>query len=430
MVKLSFKEIADLFDKAKNGDDEAFKNLYMSTSRAQYFIAYNYLENDALAQEAIQNMYVAFFNNMHKIERMAVVEWMNTTTINECNRLIRQEKLDRKVDIDEYEDKIVDTESDTEALYNLKDDNELLNKSLNKLEPDIKKIIIYRYVNNLTVKEISKQVGLSTATINRYIKTGIMELKKYFEKTKGRVQMVFFGISGSYKLFDEVMSAQLNSVTEESILKNIVGNTSLEISSTSVVGASIFVKSRNKKIAKSATKVTCGAGVVATIVIVITPAYSINIIDDDYVLKQRIQVVSKINNKINNFEVYKNNSLIAIGDKNNNYIVDIKENGVYQLNVTDANGKVHKEEINIANIDYEPPTIDIKNSGNHFEVLINENGCGINYDSIEVTDGNNNKIPFLVDNNLVTFVTNIKQIAFRVSDNLNNTRETTIYINK
>lgn len=134
MKKYSYKEIESLFNKIKEGDNHAFEELFMATSKAQFYIANNYINNSTLAQEAVQNMYVSFYNHLDLIQGMSVIKWMNVTTINECKNLIKKEKLDRKVDIEDYEDKIIDTNADPEALYKCRDKNEELNYALNKID--------------------------------------------------------------------------------------------------------------------------------------------------------------------------------------------------------------------------------------------------------------------------------------------------------
>lgn len=431
MEKLAYTEIAELFEKAKY-NDEAFKELYVATSNAQYFIAFNYVENSELAKEAIQNMYITFYNHMNSIDSMAVVKWMNSTTINECRRLIRQEKYDRRVDIEGNEDIIIDINSDPANIYKRKSIEESLNKSLNKLDYDVKQVIIYRYVNNFTVKEISKSLDLSTATVNRYIKKGVTKLKKYLNESDNRLQMMFIGVPGFSKIFERAMNNQFNSVQQEDILKYIIDCTPLKVSASISAGVNTFSfgKRITKKLSDNILKITSGSIVTITVVAVVTaPSYSVNIINADYVLKQKIQVVPKGNNTLEYFDVYKDNEYISTGNKENNYIVVINNNGLYQLNIVENDGKKHTKNIYISNIDFEPPMIDVKSNDDSYEITVSDNGSGIEYDSINIVDTNNCIIPYTVNKNVISFISNEKIIIFSIKDFLGNTRTTTIYIN-
>lgn len=182
MEKLSYIQLQKLFVEAKNGNEDSFKEIYDATYRAQYFIAYNYLNDQFLAQEAVQNMYISFYNHLDKITNgMAIIHWMNTTTINECRSLIRKEKLNSKTDIEDFKDKIVDDNLNPEEAFFAKEDKETVNKALNSLESKYKKLLIYRYIENLKIREISELTKIPSSTIARNIKEASDKLKKAIE---------------------------------------------------------------------------------------------------------------------------------------------------------------------------------------------------------------------------------------------------------
>ena len=58
------------------------------------------------------------------------------------------------------------------------------------MEPELKEILIFRYVDKLKVKDIAKLSNLSTATVNRYIKTGTMKLRNYLKNISNNIYSV------------------------------------------------------------------------------------------------------------------------------------------------------------------------------------------------------------------------------------------------
>lgn len=152
-------------------------------------------------------------------------------------------------------------------------------------------------------------------------------------------------------------------------------------------------------------------------------------IDADYVLKQKIQVVPKDDTQIDNFEVYDNGYLVATGNENNDFIVEISKNGTYKIHITEENGKTHDKNINISNVDYDPLVIDIKINGNNYTVLINDFGCGIDYDSITIVNNNDKIIPYSIEDNTLSFATDSQEYIITDSDILGNSRSTTVYNN-
>lgn len=429
MDKLSYKELKHIFNKAKNGDEESFRVIYESTFRSQYFIAYNYLNNHDLAQEAVQNMYITFYTHLKDIKNdMAIIQWMNTSTINECKVLIRKEKLNKKVDINNYEDTLIDTKSTPEESYRCNEEKDILNKALDKLEPELKDIIIYRYVDNLKVKEIAKLTNLSTATVNRYIKAGTMKLRKHIANIGNRI----YGIVLSpfmFKLFNDAMKEYVNN---EQILDSYVefakNVAKVGTAATTTAAATKITIAAAKKGTATGTKIAAGSlGTVATIAVIvavaISPNYTISTIDKPYVLSQTISLSSNNINHISSISCYHNDELIGKLNEENGYSIDIHNNGIYTIIIEDTIGKKHEENITIDNIDYECPTIDVVKKNDIYEATIYDNKSGIDYSKIEIINQDGQKIEYNINNNVITFTSSNPTTELSVYDNLGNKRK-------
>ena len=432
MNKLSYKELQNLFISAKNGNEDSFRSIYESTYRSQYFIAYNYINDQFLAQEAVQNMYISFYNHLNDIKNdMAIVQWMNTTTINECKVLIRKEDLNNKVDIDNYEDKIIDTNLSPEESYKCNDEKDTLNKALDKLEPELKEIVIYRYVDNLKVKEISKLTNLSTATVNRYIKTATMKLKKHIENINNKVYGLVFS-PYIFKLFNDTMNKQ---ISDKQILDSYtkfagkVAKTGATIAAGTVGGK--VAAGAAKKGASTGVKITAGGGAVvattaAVVAIAITPNYTISMIDADYVLSQIISVSSNNIDQISNIYCYQDDNLIGELNSNNDYSIEIEQNGQYTIVIKDIVGKTQKEDIEITNIDYECPNVDIVKKDDVFEATISDYKSGIDYSRIQIINQDEQNVEYELNGNVLTFTNTNPVTELTIYDNLGNNKKITL----
>lgn len=420
-----------MFHKVKNGDDESFKAIYESTYRSQYFIALNYLNDSYYAQEAVQNMYITFYKHINDIKNdMAIIQWMNTTTINECRTIIRKEKLNNRVDIQDFEDSITDESHNPEETYRNKQEAEILNKALNKLEPDIKELIIYRFVDNLKIREISKITKLSNSTINRYIKKGTDKLKKYIKN----INKDIYGIAITpfvIKLINDVMKQISNKEIFDSytkFAKNVAkAGTALIAGST---GSKIAMAGA-KKGATSATKVAIGAGTTvaataAVVAAVASPNYSIAPINPNYVLNQAITIVSDNKELINNIYCYKDDDLIGTLNENNEYSINITQNGKYRIVVEDIVGKTQEEEIEIDNIDIDCPTIEIVKNDDSFVATINDSKSGIDYSRITITNQDGQKVDYTVEGNSIIFTNVNPTTTLTVYDKLGNNKKLTL----
>lgn len=410
MKKLSYKELQDLFEKVKQGDNQAFKELYECTFRSQYFIAYNYINDQYIAEEAVQNMYISFYNHLNTITNsMAIIKWMNTTTINECKKLIKTEKLDRKVDIENYEDKLVDTNPNPEESYKREEEKDNLNKALDKMEPELKEVLIYRYVDRLKINEIAKLSNLSTATVNRYIKTGTMKLKNYLKNIGNNLYSIALS-PFIFRIFANYMDAQIS----DQHIADIFDKTFKVISSGAAgaavgsVGAKVASKAAKKSASTVAKTVGSGAAAVGTtaavVVAAVNPSFQVYMINSDgYLLNQRLLVSSDNYNQINSITCYKDSSIIGELNAENEYTIEIYDNGTYTIAVEDTVGIVHRKEVTITNIDYSCPNIDVTKNDNTYTATITDAGSGVNYDSLQIVNGNNDTVDYVISDNMVIF---------------------------
>ena len=58
MPSLNYQYIARLVDKAKSGNSDAFAELYAATYQKEYSYAYHFLQDEYLAQDALQETYI------------------------------------------------------------------------------------------------------------------------------------------------------------------------------------------------------------------------------------------------------------------------------------------------------------------------------------------------------------------------------------
>lgn len=426
MEKLSYDELKVLFNKAKNGDENSFKAIYEATYRAQFYIAFDYINNETLAQEAVQNMYIAFYKHLKDIKNdVSIVKWMNVATINECKHLIRKEKLNSKVNLDNYKEVFVDTTSNPENLYKQKDEKDTLTKALDKLDPELKELVVYRFVDNLKIKEIAEITKLSTATVNRYIAKATSSLKKHIEN----INKNFYGFVFTpllFKMFEETMKKQ---VSDEQILKAY----SKLIEIIAKAGAAFVTGTTGSKIASAAAKkttsmaakVAIGAGttVATTAVVVaatISPNFKINLIDDDYVLNQVIAVTSDNVDQISNIYCYQGDNLIGNINKENDYSLVIEENGKYTIVVEDVVGKTQKEDIEINNIDFEPPSVNIEKENDTFVATVNDTQSGVDFSKISIVNQDGQKVDYTVEGNKIIFTNSNPSVTLIIPDKLGN----------
>lgn len=88
MANLDMQYIADLVQHAQQGEANAFAELFAATYQKQFAFARSYLQDDVLAQEALQTTYIRALKNLSKLREPAlVVAWLNRITLQSCFQL-------------------------------------------------------------------------------------------------------------------------------------------------------------------------------------------------------------------------------------------------------------------------------------------------------------------------------------------------------
>ena len=106
MSALDYNYVADLVSRSQTGDSDAFAELYAATYQRQYHFAFCYLNDEYLAQDALQETYILALKNIMKLKDPSlVIAWLNQINFRVCYNL--QKKQHRyNLEMDDYNDQI------------------------------------------------------------------------------------------------------------------------------------------------------------------------------------------------------------------------------------------------------------------------------------------------------------------------------------
>jgi RNA polymerase sigma-70 factor (ECF subfamily) len=165
----------DLIRRVRGGDKEAFYDLVRPHQRAVFFAARSVLENDADAEEAVQEAVLKAFTHIKDFRGESKFStWVVQIAINEARMKLRKEHRQLYESLDEP---TVDDDGDywprdfadwkeipIEALQ-LKELREALNKALASLEPKYREVLTLRDIQHLSVAETAQALGLSEVNV-------------------------------------------------------------------------------------------------------------------------------------------------------------------------------------------------------------------------------------------------------------------------
>lgn len=163
-------DIESLVKKSKKGDKDALLKLIMDKKQDYYKIAYVYMKNSEDAMDAMEDMIVVLYQNIHKLKKEnAFYSWSKKILVNCCKNLLRKNK------------KVVLLENAKEEAYeedfHNKETGIILEEHLSKLNEKHREVIKLRYYLDMDYKTISEVLKLPMGTVKSRISNGLKKLK-------------------------------------------------------------------------------------------------------------------------------------------------------------------------------------------------------------------------------------------------------------
>lgn len=172
MPEPNHQYLAGLVTRFKEHDADAFAELYALTYNKVYNYARHYLKDDYLAQDAMQEVYIAAFRNIDKLSDPTLfIAWLNRISFHVCYDLRQKQIGHQEVSDPELLELVRDEHphSDPEALALHASEIRELHKAMEELPFQERAVLSMRYYNDMKLEEIAGTMELSRSTIKRYI---------------------------------------------------------------------------------------------------------------------------------------------------------------------------------------------------------------------------------------------------------------------
>jgi RNA polymerase sigma factor (sigma-70 family) len=160
-----------LIKRAKKGDKDALIELVMNKRDEYYKLAYVYMKNKEDSLDALQDMIVILYENIHKLRKAeSFYSWSKTILVNCCKKMLKEnsnilsiENVDIQEPYEGYEDKEASIVLDT---------------YLSKLNPIHAEAIWLKYLLDLDYETISDILEIPIGTVKSRISNGMKILKE------------------------------------------------------------------------------------------------------------------------------------------------------------------------------------------------------------------------------------------------------------
>jgi RNA polymerase sigma-70 factor, ECF subfamily len=178
----SSRELAHLSDEAllslvASSDENALAELYDRFGRIAYGLALRILRDEALAQDAVQDAFLAIWRSADRFlaERAKASTWILTLVHRRAVDLVRHEDRRRADPLESAPEPTAQTTVEDEATLGFQ--RRVVQEALRRLPPEQREALELGYYGGLTQSELAEHLGQPLGTIKSRMFTGLSRLR-------------------------------------------------------------------------------------------------------------------------------------------------------------------------------------------------------------------------------------------------------------
>ncbi len=155
----------------RTNDSNLFSQLYDRYVGVVYNKCLGFSKSKEEAQDLTHDIFLKLFIKLRTFKgKSKFSTWLYSFTYNHCVNYVQRdsEKKKPKVPIDDYLEKFSSEEVSEESLLSLK--SEKLAKALEIIDPNDKVILLLKYQDELSIKEIQEVLGIGESAVKMRIK--------------------------------------------------------------------------------------------------------------------------------------------------------------------------------------------------------------------------------------------------------------------
>lgn len=164
----------ELVRRLKNGEKDVFEEIVALLKHNLFIIAIATVRDEYIANEALQETFIALYLNIKKIKNISNIEcWAASVLVNNCKRLVK--KYNKNI-ISFEEIKVESTFSNDNEYDKINDYLDFL-KIIEHLNAEERTLMTMYYMDDYTTKDISKILKMNENNVRSKIKRAREKLK-------------------------------------------------------------------------------------------------------------------------------------------------------------------------------------------------------------------------------------------------------------
>ncbi|WP_432362325.1 sigma-70 family RNA polymerase sigma factor [Sporosarcina sp. UB5] len=167
-------KVVRLVKKAKKGNKEALLQLIMDQRDDYYRLALTYMGNENDAMDAMDEMIVRLYENVHQLKKEAVFySWSKTILVNCCKQMLK--KRQKIVFLDEWE-----SQESVHDPYRQSEQQMELQEMLKCVNEYQKEAIQLKYLHDLDYETIAAITNVAVGTVKSRVFQGLKKIREEY----------------------------------------------------------------------------------------------------------------------------------------------------------------------------------------------------------------------------------------------------------
>jgi len=169
----------------EEGQAELFGELYDRYADKVFRKCLGFVHDRDQAQDMVQDVLLKAFTQLSKFKGNSKFStWLYSITYNYCVEQYRRKSKVRTTDIDEGPDIKEDTDEAEQELLSFR--AEKLKYALDHINPDDKVILLLKYQDNVPIKDLMTQLGLSESAVKMRLSRARQRVKEIIQDVEKR----------------------------------------------------------------------------------------------------------------------------------------------------------------------------------------------------------------------------------------------------
>ncbi|MCP2619799.1 sigma-70 family RNA polymerase sigma factor [Candidatus Aminicenantes bacterium AC-334-K16] len=181
---LDLEREKELLQRARDGDEEAFREIVSSHQRQVAATVMGMLGNCPEAEDVGQEVFIQFFRSLHRFRGEArIATYLTRIALNLAVNELRRRKKEKQMLAAGAEGLFM---SSTTSLEEKKDSRRLLQQALQQLDSRFREVIVLRFLNGYSSEETARILKLPLGTVLSRLARAQMKLREILLPLMGK----------------------------------------------------------------------------------------------------------------------------------------------------------------------------------------------------------------------------------------------------